>query len=290
VSYIILTAADAEYFDLVRGTICSIRSHPEGKRAVMGFFDLGCTPEQLHWLGRQVDHIRHPDWEINFPIRDQVPQFLKGIWGKPFLPRYFSGYDTYVWVDADAWVQDWRAVELLLKGADLRGMAIMPEVDRGSQIQYGGLFRYWNQAFAWYETAYGENVAQALWSHPMLNTGVFAIKADAPHWDQWIKCLEKAAQHLTNPADATVITEQLALNLAVYGKGLFEQTEMLPGWCNWTCHWGLPLWDKARNCLVEPYLPHTPIGILHLTVNKHDQVELLTIDREPIQMSLRYPS
>ncbi|MGH6976466.1 MAG: hypothetical protein ACREED_05505 [Stellaceae bacterium] len=30
----------------------------------------------------------------------------------PFLRRYFPGYDVYLWLDGDTWVQDAEAIEL----------------------------------------------------------------------------------------------------------------------------------------------------------------------------------
>ncbi|TAG65749.1 MAG: hypothetical protein EAZ25_14705 [Oscillatoriales cyanobacterium] len=61
---ITITAADANYFELVRGTILSVREKPEGANVAIGFFDLGCTPEQLEWLETQVNIIQKPDWEF----------------------------------------------------------------------------------------------------------------------------------------------------------------------------------------------------------------------------------
>ena len=42
-----------------------------------------------------------------------------------------------------------------------------------------------------------------------------------------------------------LMTDQFALNAIVYGRNLFSQTEMLPAWCNWTCHTGRRLWEAA---------------------------------------------
>lgn len=282
-SFIIITAANAAYFELVQGTIRSIRDKPQGKDAVIGFYDLGCTPEQLQWLHTQVDLIRVPNWDVDFPGRSEAPEHLKALVERPFLPRYFPNFDTYVWIDADAWVQDWSTIELFLQGAESRGLAIVPELDRGSRLQYGGLPRYWQWSYVQYQAAFGKQVAEQLSNYPMLNVGAFALRHDAPHWNLWIQYLEKGLQH------STAFIEQLALNLAIYSE-LFEQTEMLPAWCNWTCHYGLPLWDRQRACFVEPYLPHTRIGILHLTQKKHTEVRLPTTERSQVTVSLRYPS
>jgi predicted O-methyltransferase YrrM len=86
----------------------------------------------------------------------------------------------------------------------------------------------------------------------------------------------------------SLMTDQIALNRLVYGTELFDKTEMLPAWCNWSCNFGLPVWDKDRGCFVEPYLPQESIGILHMTGHKHDLVKLATTDGDTIEISLRY--
>ena len=283
---LVITAADAKFFDLAQGCIQSVRAKPEGQRVPFAFFDLGCTEEQRTWLHSTVDFVRQPDWDFSFPNRPNAPTYLRGLLARPFLRRYFPDYEVYLWIDADAWVQDWRPVELFLEGARRRrGMAVVPEIDRGSQLQYGGLPHYWNQVQGWYALAYGQEVAKELCSFPMLNAGVFALHQDAPHWKAWEKTLGDALQRTV-----TNITDQIALNFAIYRGGLFNHTELLPAWCNWTCHYGLPRWDENRRCLVEPYLPDTPIGILHLTVQKHDQVRVMTTAGKEIDIRLRYPS
>jgi len=191
-----------------------------------------------------------------------------------------------LWIDADAWVQDWQAVELFIQGARRRrGLAIVPEIDRGSRMQYGGLPNYWNQVKGWYTMAYGQEIGSQLCSFPMLNAGVFALHLDAPHWKAWEESLREALQKT-----CTNITDQIALNLVIYRRDTFKQTELLPAWCNWTCHYGMPAWDETRGCLVEPYLPHTSIGILHLTVQKHHQYRLSTTEGKEIDVRLRYPA
>jgi len=107
---IIITAADANYFELVRGTILSVREKPEGGNVAIGFFDLGCTPQQLQWLKTQVNIIQKPDWDIDFPGKNEAPHYLKGLLARPFLRRYFPNFDIYLWIDADDWVQAWQAV------------------------------------------------------------------------------------------------------------------------------------------------------------------------------------
>lgn len=281
---IIITGANANYFELVKGTILSIRQKPQGQTAIIGFFDLGCTTDQLKWLDNQVNIIKQPNWEFDFPTRNEAPDYLKGLLARPFLRNYFPNFDTYLWIDGDAWLQDWKAIDLFIQGANKQGLAIVPEINRGSHIQYGGLPEYWWQwVYRQYEESFGEEVAKNFYSYPLLNAGVFAIHKDAPHWEIWAECLQEGLQK-----SHSLMTDQFALNLAIYNYGLFEQTELLPSWCNWTCHFGLPGWDKEKSCLVEPYLPHDPIGILHLTNEKYEQVKLVSNDKDLVEVSLRY--
>ncbi|MEG3864454.1 glycosyltransferase [Microcoleus sp. Z1_B2] len=280
---IIITAADANYFELVQGTILSVREKPEGENVAIGFFDLGCTPEQLHWLKTQVNIIQKPDWDFDFSGRNEAPHYLKGLLARPFLRRYFPSFDIYLWIDADAWVQDWQAVELLVKGAAKRGLAVVAELDRGYYLAYGKLPWYWQFVYRDYQAAFGEEVAQQLHSYPTINAGIFALQKDAPHWEMWAEYLAEGLQR-----HVSLMTDQIALNRLIYGTEMFDKTEMLPARCNWSCNFGLPVWDKHQACFVEPYLPQEKIGILHLTGYKHDLVKLATTDRNQIEISLRY--
>src|SRR5437870_4744727 len=98
-SAILITAGDAHVFDLLRGTILSIREKSTSPKPALGFFDLGCSPEQLEWVQGQVDQIRQPEWDYRFPGRDQVPGYFKGLLARPFLRRYFPGFEVYFWID-----------------------------------------------------------------------------------------------------------------------------------------------------------------------------------------------
>ena len=42
---------------------------------------------------------------------------MRAVTVRPFLPRYLPGYNIYVWIDADAWVQEEFAVARLVDGA-----------------------------------------------------------------------------------------------------------------------------------------------------------------------------
>ncbi|AMV25179.1 hypothetical protein VT84_12340 [Gemmata sp. SH-PL17] len=256
----VVTGGDARFFDFLRGAIESVRVHPEARGVRLGVFDLGLTPEQRAWVAGRADALAVPDWHLEFPGRERAPGWLRGLLARPFLRDYFPGAEVYLWLDADACVLDWGAVELFVRGAAARGLAIVPELDRGSRLQYGALPDHWDTVAGWYAACFGPDVGRELRSYPLLNAGVFAAHRDAPHWAGWAAALDRAARN-----GANLLTDQMALNYAVYRGGLFERTELLPAWCNWGCVSGLPAWDAGAGRLVEPYLPHTPIGVLHRT-------------------------
>lgn len=284
-SIVLITGADARYFDLLKGAIRSVRDRPVGQQVTLAVLDLGLKAEQRRWVEGQADQVRQPEWAFDFAMREQAPAHLKGVLAKPLLPRIFPGFNYYLWLDADAWVQDWRAVELLLRGAGRGGLAVVPELDRASKYQYGGLPGYWEQAGRWYAASFGETVARQLCSYPMLNSGAIALHRDAPHWQAWADCLAEGLRRHCN-----TMIDQTALNVAVYQRGLLARTELLPAWCNWTCHIGWPAWDRSAGRLVEPYLPHEPIGIMHLTTQKHEYARLRTTDGGEVEVRVRYPA
>ncbi len=284
---VIITASDAQYFDLAQGTILSILEAPKTGEISIGFLDLGCTVEQLAWLKQRVDSIQKPIWHFDFPDQSETPDYIKGLLVRPFLRQYFPGFDIYFWIDADAWIQDWSAAELYIHGAARRkGLAIVPEYHRASQQLYGGLPNFWRWIYDRYLEHFNEDIAQKLHSYPLCNAGIFSLHKEAKHWELWEKYLREVLQ---KPSQKMIkMSDQFVLNFLIYECGLFNDTEILPAWCNWIFN-ALPAWDKDQEKLVEPYLPHHPIGILHLAGRQSlSNIKLQTTDGSVVELSVRY--
>jgi hypothetical protein len=256
--FVIVSAADSGYFPLLRDLVSSIRDNPAGADAPIGIFDLGLSLAEREWLGTQRVAMAEPGWDVDFPNRKQTPLLRKAQIARPFLRRYFPGYVDYLWIDADAWVQEWSAVEMLRAACADGKLAICPELDRSYKRHYKRA-KLFGMTLQWrcYREAYGLRVADRMGRNPMLNCGVFALRGDSPHWDVWIAAMKRALQR-TN----FVFIEQIALNYAIFA-GAIEAT-FLPATCNWLCGDAAPLWDAARRRLVEPNAPYQPLGILHL--------------------------
>jgi hypothetical protein len=282
--FVIVSAADSGYFPLLRDLVLSIRDKNAGEAAPIGVFDLGLTADQRSWLGARRVAMAEPGWDIDFPRRKQTPLLRKAQIARPFLRRYFPGYASYLWIDADAWVQEWSAVEMLLAAAAGGKLAICPEIDRSYKRHYKRP-KLFGMTLPWrcYRTAYGWRAADRLGRNPMLNCGVFALRGDSPSWDCWIAAMTRALQR-TN----FVFIEQIALNYAIF-TGTIPAT-FLPASCNWLCGDAAPMWDEASRCLVEPNAPNAPLGILHLAGEgqKEKTFTLATTAGGNITTGLRY--
>src|SRR5207244_3372753 len=122
VRLLIASGADREYFPLLRDTVLSIRAHRPD--VALGILDLGLGGEQWDWLASRVECLVRPACEREFPHRSQTPETFKAQVARPFLRRHFPGYDIYLWIDADAWLQDGRAIDLYVSAAGREKLAI----------------------------------------------------------------------------------------------------------------------------------------------------------------------
>ena len=113
---IIVSAADSGYFPLLRDTVLSVRAL--NASVAVGVLDLGLRLEQQEWLRAAEVEIVGPGWDVAFPGQQRMPETFKAQVARPFLPKHFPGYEMYFWLDADAWLQDWRIVELYCRAAE----------------------------------------------------------------------------------------------------------------------------------------------------------------------------
>ena len=279
---LISSGADDGYFPLLRDTVMSILAHR--RDAAIGILDFGLVSEQRDWLAERVRHLVRPDWDIDFPGRVHTPEARKAQLSRPFLRRHFPGYETYLWVDADAWLQDWRAVELYIAAAGRDKIAITPEIDRAYKRHYKRP-KLFGRTLSWkcYREAFGWRTAERLGRNPIVNCGVFALHRDAPHWEAWARVIGHVAQRTR-----FFYIEQTALNYVIFAEHL--PVNFLPAYCNWMPGDAAPAFDGARGLFVEPYAPHEVIGVMHLAgeAAKSHTFRLRRLDGGDVVTSLRY--
>ncbi len=279
---VVVSAADSPYFPLLQDAVLSVRA--QRPDVAIGVLDLGLAPDERAWLAERVRHVVHPQWDFAFPGRERAPAALKAELARPFLPRYFPGYRMYLWLDADAWLQDWRVIDLYCAAAGLDKLAITPEIDRAYKRHYKRP-KLFGMNLAWknYREAFGWRVADRLGRNPMVNGGVLALHAEAPHWAAWRRVLTRVLQRTSfTPAGQT------ALNYVIFAEHL--PVNFLPAYCNWMPGDAAPVFDADRGLFVEPYAPHQVIGIMHLAgaEQKSHIFRLNRLDGGTIDTSLRY--
>ncbi|HEV2187924.1 MAG TPA: hypothetical protein VGR70_11995 [Stellaceae bacterium] len=279
---IIVSAADNGYFPLLRDAVMSVRTL--NSRVPIGVLDLGLFAEQLSWLSEMQVEVVRPGWDVEFPGRERMPETFKAQVARPFLPRHFPGYEMYLWLDADAWIQEWRVVELYRAAAGRDRVAITLELDRAYKRHYKrpkllGMNLVWKT----YREAFGWRAAERLGRNPTANCGVFALHRDAPHWREWARVLMQVLQRTR-----FFFAEQIALNYTIFAEGL--PANFLPAYCNWAVGDALPAFDSARGLFVEPYAPHEVIGVMHLA-GRDQKTGIHRLDRldgGTVETSFRY--
>jgi lipopolysaccharide biosynthesis glycosyltransferase len=204
--------------------------------------------------------------DIDFPARavweKEKPGF-RTLTARPFLRRYFPGYDVYIWLDADVWVQTPEAIETMIACAGKSpAIHIACEFDRSYKtfFQQAGI---WHIFRDWYKTNYGETVANTMTLKPMLNAGVWAMHKDSPLWDAWRQIYTEALQKLDALTAEAFMADQLGLNMLLYMQNM--PYALLPCGYNWLTFYALPMFDKVRGLYVEPSPPFNPISQIHLT-------------------------
>jgi len=292
----IVSLADANYFELLNELVDSIKSFNQSKEIAICIMDAGLQKDQVEILEKKVDQIKKAEWDIEIPdYKVKGREWLKSQVSRAFLPRYFPDYKKYLWIDADAWVNSWYAIELFLKGCDNKKLAIATSADRS----YGRVLRaeWFLGSFAKIKSqnykhakssGFSEKIAREVALKPHLNIGAFSLEIDAPHWDVWQKNLKKALS-----SGKVWGSEQIAMNITIYSDNL--DVEILPAYCNWTLIEVIKF-DKKNNTFVEPYLPNHEIGIIHFAGKNNDQIrnnknfisKIKTLDGDIIEKSLRF--
>ncbi len=293
---VIISLADSNYFLLLNELIDSIKRFKESKEIAICILDAGLEDKQKEILKKKVDSIESADWDIKVPeAKVKGKEWLKSQVSRAFLPKYFPGYEKYIWIDADAWVNSWYPIKLLLKGCENNKLSIVSSADRayGRVLRAEWVFRSFarikSQNYKHAKSSgFSETIARQVALKPHLNIGVFALQANSPHWEIWQKNLKKALS-----SGKVWGSEQIAMNITIYSDGL--DVEILPAYCNWTLIEALKF-DKVRNTLVEPYLPNHEIGIVHFAGKNNDQIrnnknfvsKIETLDGDIIDKKLRF--
>ena len=298
----IIALADSNYFVMLEELVDSINKHPASKSISICILDAGLTVEQIKTIEKKVYKIKKANWDIEVSNhRIAGKEWLKSQVSRAFLPNYFPEFKKYLWIDCDAWVQDWNCIELYFKACENGKLGITQTMGQGYRIMskvkwvLGSLALIKSQNYKHARSSgINEDDARKIAFAPHLNIGVFSLEKDSICWSVWQKNLKK-----TLSKGKIFGSEGLAINLAVYVDNV--PTEFLPLNCNWIASNLLPKYDTEQGIFVEPNLPNYQIGIMHLAggvwVVKRDirvhgdlKIDIKTLKADTVKKSLRYKS
>ena len=293
---VIISLADANYFELLNELIDSIKKFNESNNIAICILDAGLKDNQKDILIKKVDEVKKANWDIEVASYKVLGrEGLKSFVSRAFLPNYFPGYEKYLWIDADAWINSWEAIDLYFRGSDNNILAISTSADRAygrvlrADWLIGGIAKIKSQNYKHAKSSgFSEKIAREVALKPHLNTGVFCLNKTAPHWEVWRKNLRTALK-----SGRIFASEQIAMNITIYVDKL--DVEILPAYCNYTLTDEMK-YDAINNTFVEPYLPNHKIGIIHLAGKNNDHIrsnknflsEVKTLDGKIIKKNLRF--
>jgi len=297
---VIVSLADSNYFELLNELVDSIKSFEKSKETAICILDAGLTEDQKKILSKKVDEIKSAEWDIEVPaFKVKGKEWLKSQVSRAFLPKYFPNYEKYLWIDCDAWVNDWDSVELYFKACEDGKLGITQTLGPGYKIMskvnwlFGKIAIIKSQNFKHaVKSKIGLSKARKLAFAPHINIGVFSLEKNSSGWISWQKNLEQ-----TLKSGNIFGSEGLAINMSVYIDEL--ETEFLPLNCNWIASNLMPKFDEIENTFVEPYLPNYKIGIMHLAagiwdgdsdmrLDKNVKIKIQSIQKNTLSKSLRF--
>ena len=297
---VIVSLADSNYFELLNELIDSIKSFENSKEIAICILDAGLTEDQKSKLLDKVDEIKSAEWDIEVPsFKVKGKEWLKSQVSRAFLPNYFPNYEKYLWIDCDAWVNDWKAIELYFRACENGKLGITQTLGPGYKIMskvnwlFGKIAVIKSQNFKHaIKSKIGLSKARKLAFAPHINIGVFSLEKNSPGWKSWQTNLEQ-----TLKSGNIFGSEGLAINMSVYIDDL--DTEFLPLNCNWIASNLLPKFDENNNTFVEPFLPNYRIGIMHLAagiwandqdmrINKDVKIKIQSLNNSYLEKSLRF--
>lgn len=293
-STIVVTGADSNYADSVLDLVRSIRalSFDCDIGIIDGGLPSSCTSAISHY-----DCVLRPV-ELPDACKIVAGDIPRGWWTalcKPYITNIFEGYKTYIFLDADTWVQKKFALEYLKAFCANGSLAIVSQRSRfhdgdcarGNGVEFNmmgqALRSNWYTMFA-HRSKLSRQDKRILASMPILNAGVFAAEANAGIWELWRNCEIEAVKAL--PRGRQYTADQIGLGLAVYRHKY--PLALLPEECNWTSVWR---YDDRQGCFTQTQPPFSPIGIVHLAgispENPVGEVVQLSGDVKPMNLTYK---
>lgn len=260
-----VTAADEAFVPLLEGLLGSLRQWESTPIDDLACFDLGLSRSSRSRVASQTRFLVKPAWDlpVDKETRARKPAY-RALTVRPFLRDYFPGYDVYLWLDADLWVQRKAALGAYVKGASTKGLAVATQ-SHPAYVHQTSVVR---QRVFHLRSYYGPQGAEPLEVEAYYNAGVFALGASAPHWTAWARSFRAGLER----TGGSLVNDQTAINHAIWHGRL--PVEALDARFNWCCHLAAPFFDRIRRRFLEPVEKGRPLGIIHMTAQTKRETRL----------------
>ena len=288
----IVSATDEAYLVLFEDMIRSLGDKLSAFGLVV--MDLGLTDrgkDRIRSIKSDVYFLK-PDWSRDFRGRDKIPEYNKVFLSKPFIPDMFTGYEGYVWVDADVWFQDVNAIQGYIEAGRTTGASFAfeshPSYQGTQKIRklemFGKVIIKGNKNYFMSKSVkmFGARIASECGMQYALNSGVFYIASGSPVWRAWQEATLDAK--IDRRWRSLQLCDQTCLQVSLLQNGL--PYAIMPATYNWIPNFSSPLIDKEEYELVDPVYPNRPLKVIHLVGPKKRKYDLQCTDGRRVETTL----
>lgn len=270
---LVVTACDANHYGLATGLIASLNAISD-RSFQIGFAQVGDVPVPAA-IRDGVDVLVGVS-AGTFKLQPGEGFMLAALAVKARLPELFPGYDIYVWLDGDIWIQNAAGLEEVVRDIDEVDICIAPQID----IHYHGCEFPDHYTLATYRGLFGDEVTERYVRRPMVNSGVFAARRDSPLWRRWSDLLFELRARI-GERPGRFFSDQIPLHYLIFSGALtFAPLRTINNWL--VSHAPVRFSHKAR--LTVPSPPFEEINIVHLIGSSKD----LTFDFAGRQFGMTY--
>ena len=288
---LIVSSADENYFILLRELYLSTQNLKGFDFAIL---NCGLSDQSKKFFIDKNIQIIESEWEFKIPqFKIRGREFLKAQFSRFYLEKYFPGYENYIWMDSDTWISCPETFNYYIQGSNNSGFAITPQVDRASPklISIKWLMNFPTKInsinYKNISKSLSINLAKKYAGHFTLNAGCFAYN----HKFDGMKKI-RANLELASRKGRIFGSDQVALAISIYEDNI--PAEFLPAYTNYMCEFRYPMYDQNNSFFVEPFLPHHPIGVMHLAgldiIRKKEEilVKIKNLQGGELNKSLRF--
>ncbi|AUN31149.1 hypothetical protein C0V82_13555 [Niveispirillum cyanobacteriorum] len=265
----IVIACDDNFFFHCRNLLASIAKSAPTMAAQDRFcVSPGLSPEHQDELARYG--VRYVPLGLDvFPtvLADIVRRhhYTFGQFIRPLFPKIIPGYANYLYMDCDTWVQNDTLVAAVAQaqmfGPDM--VVASPMVSHYYPAALNDMTLTRNVQENWLYGTYEVRFARAMAGRSFFSSGVFAISATSPFWDNWFQDILEIAPRvdICNPGFMH-FAEQTAFNGVICRTGMVTVLDPL---YNFHCNMGGIVRDLTTGLVLSVSAkPVREVCVVHL--------------------------